>query len=145
MLSAVAHLLSALQDLTFTRRLYFEPSARSNTAAHGELCAGCLPHVSEGRGESHPAASGPERAASEARPNGSAHHHLSNGHGGAHAPPGRPSGHADVLSGEDSAPDDGPAVTSPATGSTPGAYFPFKLMPDLSCTRLHQPLMIVHP
>ena len=83
---------------------------------------GCAPHASEGKGESHPAPARPEQAESPARPTNGSMHALSNGHAAAHGLPGRPSGHADVLSGEDSAPDDGPAVTSPPTGSTPGAH-----------------------
>jgi len=87
------------------------------------LWPGCLPHASEGKGESQPAASSPGcggggggDAASPATPNGSVMA-RSNGHANGRAP----SGHADLLSGEDSAPDEGPAVTSPATATTPGA------------------------
>jgi len=105
-------------------------------------CSGCLPHVSEGRGESQPAAHSPEfqshNLRSTAPTNGlpqtgagrsnaqenqaqsarsGAHHAYSNGH--VAQTEGVLVVH-DVLSGEDSAPDTGRAVTSPAPGSTPG-------------------------
>ena len=109
---------------------------------HG--CAGCLPHVSEGRGESQPAAHSPEFQSHNLRSgallngapqNGpgraSAHENQAQSH---RARPGLQHGHSnghaartegalgahDVLSGEDSAPDTGRAVTSPAPGSAPG-------------------------
>ena len=113
-------------------------------------CTGCLPHVSEGRGESQPAAHSPEfqshNLRSGTQPNGqagpgrasthdnqaqshrarpAAHHVNSNGH--VARTEGAPGVH-DVLSGEDSAPDTGRAVTSPAPGSAPGASR------ELSCT-----------
>lgn len=76
--------------------------------------AGCLPHVSEGKGESHPAATSPESR--RVNPSAAANHLLNgsvHGHAAAGTVP-------DVLSGEDSAPDErGRAVTSPAGA---GAY-----------------------
>ena len=113
-----------------------------------ECAAGLLPHVSEGRGESQPAAHSPEfqshnlrggaapnglpQNGAAARANAHALEHHAQSHrareGGAEHV--HRNGHVartegalgvhDVLSGEDSAPDTGRAVTSPAPGSTPG-------------------------
>jgi len=104
--------------------------------------SGCLPHVSEGRGESQPAAHSPEfqshNLRSTAPPNGlpqtgagrsnAQENQAQSARSGAHRA--YSNGHVaqtegvlvvhDVLSGEDSAPDIGRAVTSPAPGSTPG-------------------------
>ena len=107
---------------------------------HG--CVGCLPHVSEGRGESQPAAHSPEFQSHNLRRSALLNGQPGPGRAGAHenqaqshrARPGahqlHSNGHAartegamgvhDVLSGEDSAPDTGRAVTSPAPGSAPG-------------------------
>ena len=105
------------------------------------MLAGCLPHVSEGRGESQPAAHSPAFQSQNMRgsggapngtpQNGAARSNMNGAHahgrmadhmhsvGHAARTEGAPGVH-DVLSGEDSAPDTGRAVTSPAPGSTPG-------------------------
>jgi hypothetical protein len=78
--------------------------------------AGYLPHVSEGKGESHPAAHSPgsRSGSAAALPSGAQRGHMLNSNG--HAGP-RPAAGTlrDVLSGEDSAADDSRAVTSPNT------------------------------
>ena len=93
------------------------------------MLAGCLPHVSEGRGESQPAAHSPEFQPQNVRgsgdgpngppPNGAADDMDSVGE--AAQTEGAP-GVQDVLSGEDRGRDIGHAVTSPAPGSTPGVH-----------------------
>lgn len=86
--------------------------------------------MSEGRGESQPAAHSPEFGVPNGSPPIRAGHHSHAHRGRLGAAQLHSNGHAartegalgvhDVLSGEDSAPDTGRAVTSPAPGSTPG-------------------------
>lgn len=113
-------------------------SAPGTLCSLWKLLAGCLPHASEGRGESQPdACAGSQRASQAAQQQqdpatGSVHAH-SNGHAAAaHAAAGggaqqQQQQQADqrsegVLSGRGSAGESGPkAVTSPAGTGTPGA------------------------